>query len=102
MRFIVDPGRRDVERSVDPPGCPWSNAVAMRLTALSPLDGRYADQLAPLAQHFSELALIRGRVTVELAYLRALAAELGRPVEVPELDFTEADGEAVKALERTT
>jgi adenylosuccinate lyase len=74
----------------------------MRLTALSPLDGRYADQLAPLAQHFSELALIRGRVAVELAYLRALAAELGRPVEVPELEFTEADGEAVKALERTT
>ncbi|MDB5101197.1 MAG: adenylosuccinate lyase [Cyanobacteria bacterium RYN_339] len=74
----------------------------MRLNALSPLDGRYADQVAPLARHFSELALIRGRVEVEVAYLRALAAELGRPIEIPPIDFTEADGEAVKAFERTT
>lgn len=74
----------------------------MRLTALSPLDGRYADQLAPLARHFSELALIRNRVEVELAYLDALARELDRPLSLPAIDFTGADGEAVKAIERTT
>jgi adenylosuccinate lyase len=74
----------------------------MRLTALSPLDGRYADQLAPLARHFSELALIRNRVEVELAYLKALARELGRPLDLPTIAFSEADGEAVKQHERTT
>jgi len=45
------------------------------LTALSPLDGRYARSADPLRPYFSEHALIRYRVRVELAWLRALAAE---------------------------
>ncbi|WP_148717479.1 adenylosuccinate lyase [Chitinolyticbacter meiyuanensis] len=45
------------------------------LTALSPLDGRYEKQLADLRPHFSEYALIRCRVAVEVAWLKALAAE---------------------------
>ncbi len=44
------------------------------LTALSPLDGRYARSADPLRPYFSEFALIRYRVRVELAWLRALAA----------------------------
>jgi adenylosuccinate lyase len=45
------------------------------LAALSPLDGRYARTADPLREHFSEQALIRTRVRVELAWLQALAAE---------------------------
>jgi adenylosuccinate lyase len=44
-----------------------------RLTALSPLDGRYADKCADLAALFSEAALIRFRVRVEAAWYRQLA-----------------------------
>src|SRR5882672_1551830 len=45
------------------------------LAALSPLDGRYARTADPLRDHFSEQALIRYRIKVELAWLEALAAE---------------------------
>src|SRR5688572_12400698 len=82
------------------------------LTALSPLDGRYHDKLSPLRDTFSELALIRQRVRVEIEWLKALAREQAI-AEVPpfsaatlaELDalaagFVEADGDAVKAHER--
>ena len=81
------------------------------LTALSPLDGRYQSRVAPLRELFSEYALIRFRVLVEVEWLKALAAEPSIP-EVPpfspatlrELDtvvtaFSEADGSAVKAIE---
>ena len=84
------------------------------LTALSPLDGRYAAKVAPLRDVFSEYALIRFRVQVEIAWLKALAAEPAI-AEVPafslatldELDtlareFSEADGARVKAIEAET
>jgi adenylosuccinate lyase len=45
------------------------------LAALSPLDGRYARTADPLREHFSEQALIRYRVKVELGWLEALASE---------------------------
>ncbi len=45
-----------------------------RLTALSPLDGRYADKCADLAALFSEAALIRHRVRVMAAWFRQLAS----------------------------
>jgi adenylosuccinate lyase len=81
------------------------------LTALSPLDGRYHNRLAALSDIFSELGLIRYRVQVELAWLKALAAEPKisevppfSPVTRAQLDdvvagFSHADGEAVKAIE---
>lgn len=84
------------------------------LTALSPLDGRYGRKVAPLTEHFSEFALIRYRVRVEIEWLKALAAEPGvtelRPfsaVTLAELDtvvreFSVADAEAVKAIEART
>jgi adenylosuccinate lyase len=45
------------------------------LAALSPLDGRYATTADPLRGYFSEQALIRYRVRIELEWLQALAAE---------------------------
>jgi adenylosuccinate lyase len=45
------------------------------LSALSPLDGRYNRQLEPLRRYFSEAALIRYRVAVEIRWLRALSDE---------------------------
>ncbi|OGX84052.1 adenylosuccinate lyase [Hymenobacter lapidarius] len=83
------------------------------LTALSPLDGRYARATAPLAQRFSEMALIRYRVLVEVEYFIALA-ELPLPqLQAVPADvfpalrqlyegFAEADAEAVKAHEAVT
>ena len=83
------------------------------LTALSPLDGRYARATAPLAQRFSEMALIRYRVLVEVEYFIALV-ELPLPQlqgvseEIfPQLrhlyeGFSEANAEAIKAHEAVT
>jgi adenylosuccinate lyase len=84
------------------------------LTAISPLDGRYRSKVARLADHFSEYALIRYRVRVEVEWLKALAAEPGVP-ELPPFspatidlldhcvrDFSPTDAEAVKAIEGRT
>ncbi len=84
------------------------------LTALSPLDGRYQSKVAPLRALFSEWALIRYRVQVEIEWLKALAAE-PTLAEVPPFsaatiatldalvtNFSETDGERVKAIEATT
>ena len=84
------------------------------LTALSPLDGRYASKTRALQDHFSEFALIRLRVRIEIAWLEALAAEPAFDLLPPfsagtlaELDrvaasFGVADAERVKAIEATT
>jgi adenylosuccinate lyase len=45
------------------------------LTALSPLDGRYASKVDALREHFSEFGLIKSRLKVEIEWLKALAAE---------------------------
>ncbi|MFI4866151.1 MAG: adenylosuccinate lyase [Steroidobacterales bacterium] len=44
------------------------------LTALSPVDGRYAAATAPLREYFSEAALIRERIRIEALWFRQLAA----------------------------
>ncbi|MDR2925903.1 MAG: adenylosuccinate lyase [Azoarcus sp.] len=84
------------------------------LLALSPLDGRYFDKVEALRGHFSEYGLIRSRVRVEIAWLKALAAEPAlaeitsfSPATLAELDdvaarFSPDDGEAVKEIEATT
>ena len=46
-----------------------------KLDALSPLDGRYARSVDALRVHFSESALIRYRLRIEIEWLKALAAE---------------------------
>jgi adenylosuccinate lyase len=84
------------------------------LTAISPLDGRYARSLEPLRAWASELALVRARVRVEIEWLIALGAEAGVPEVAPFgpeaaarlrglVDgFGPADGERVKAIELET
>jgi adenylosuccinate lyase len=84
------------------------------LSALSPLDGRYASAVADLRPIFSEYGLMHARVQVELGWLKALAAEAGIS-EVPPFsaatiaeidrviaDFSLEDAQAVKAIEATT
>jgi len=84
------------------------------LTALSPLDGRYRDKVAALAAYFSEYGLIRHRIHVEIVWLQALADEASlrelTPFSKPTLtvladavaNFSAADADRVKAIERTT
>ena len=86
----------------------------LAITAISPLDGRYQQKVAPLQNYFSEYALIRFRVQVEIAWLQALshAAEIGEiqpfstatEQQLHELvvNFSAADAQAVKAIEATT
>ena len=100
---------RDTVPALDP-----ESAALAALTAMSPLDGRYAAKVASLREHFSEFGLIRARVRVEIAWLLALADEPGIAEVAPFADaaraaladaarsFTTADGLRVKALERTT
>ena len=84
------------------------------LTAISPIDGRYGGKTAALRPVFSEYGLMRQRVTVEIRWLQALAANPAI-TEVPELkpadaalldaiidEFSLADAERIKAIERTT
>ncbi len=84
------------------------------LTALSPLDGRYAGKVTALRPIFSEFGLIHARVTIEVRWLQMLA---GHPDihEVPEFsdaaektlnsiieDFDEKDATRVKSIEINT
>ncbi|MCU0896735.1 MAG: adenylosuccinate lyase [Burkholderiales bacterium] len=84
------------------------------LTALSPLDGRYASQADALRAYFSESALIRFRTKIEVEWLIALASEPGVP-ELPPFSsssaaalralvdgFAEEDAARVKAIEAQT
>jgi adenylosuccinate lyase len=83
------------------------------LTAISPIDGRYAGQTAALGEYFSEHALIRYRVFVEIQYFIALC-QMGLPQlnafdedKIDDLNgifehFSIADSEYVKTTERTT
>ncbi|MDE7069280.1 MAG: adenylosuccinate lyase [Alistipes sp.] len=84
-----------------------------KLTAISPVDGRYRNQTEKLADYFSEYALIRYRVRVEVEYFIALCE-----LPLPELravdpasfealrsvyrDFTEQDALRVKEIESVT
>jgi len=84
------------------------------LTALSPIDGRYASKADSLRPYLSEFGLIKARVTVEIRWLQALAdnaaigelaafdddtnAFLNRIVD----EFSEADAQQIKDIEATT
>ncbi len=81
------------------------------LTAVSPIDGRYRSQVAPLAAYFSEFGLIKYRVQVEVEYFLFLAEhkifELPAQVKPAKLrqiyqEFTEEDALWIKKTERTT
>lgn len=84
------------------------------LTALSPLDGRYKGKVDALRSYFSEYALIRHRMWVEIEWLKTLSREPGIPelglfsnTTFAQLDevvasFSEIDAEEVKAIEIRT
>ena len=67
-----------------------------KLTAISPIDGRYRNVTEKLADYFSEQALIRYRIRVEVEYFIALC-ELPLP-QLAEIDHTKFD--ALRALYR--
>lgn len=84
------------------------------LTAVSPVDGRYAGKTSALRPIFSEFGLIRCRVQVEVRWLQRLAAHAGVPEVAPFSDeanalldqlaenFQVEHAERVKEFERTT
>ncbi len=83
------------------------------LTAISPIDGRYRGKTEPLSEYFSEYALVRYRVRVEIEYFIALCE-----LPLPQLQdfnhdrfeamrdiyrqFTPADAQRVKDIEAVT
>ena len=83
------------------------------LTAISPIDGRYRDKVENLANYFSESALIRYRVTVEIEYFISLCE-----IPLPQLsrfdsehfeqlreiyrNFTLEDAQKIKDIEKVT
>ena len=83
------------------------------LTAISPVDGRYRSKAESLDRYFSEFALIRYRVRVEVEYFLSLS-ELGlpgfdtldaayrEPVRRIYVDFSEADAKRIKEIESVT
>ena len=88
------------------------NQPAM-LTSISPVDGRYHDKVAELSDYFSEFALIKYRVFVEIQYFIALCelplpqlanfdrnrfTDLNRLCEIFDLD----DAAEIKNIERIT
>jgi len=84
------------------------------ITAISPIDGRYASKVEELSECFSEYALVRNRVKVEVLWLLALCAESKiaecRALTIEEeqylrsivTKFTPEEAEKVKAIEKVT
>ncbi|OSZ64026.1 adenylosuccinate lyase [Hydrogenophaga sp. IBVHS2] len=96
-----------------PASAPGSSASLSPISALSPLDGRYAGRLASLRPLMSELGYMHRRVQVEIAWFIALSDagfEEFKPLSPGARtyllglvkNFSEADGEAIKAIEKTT
>ena len=83
------------------------------LTAISPIDGRYRNKTQQLAEYFSEYALIRYRVRVEIEYFITLCElplpqletfdhSLFEPLRDIYRNFTEQDAQRVKDIEKVT
>jgi adenylosuccinate lyase len=82
------------------------------LNAISPIDGRYNEAVKPLSPYFSEFGLIRYRVQVEIEYLLSLSGILPELTDFPAhsinevrkiyKQFSEADAQEIKEIEKTT
>ena len=82
------------------------------LQAISPIDGRYAKKTQPLSQYFSEEALIRYRVFVEIEYFLKLSETVPQLSSLTDDDrasvrsiienFSTADAEKIKSIEAVT
>jgi len=120
---IHDPGYSKIEKlhaymksqATAPAATPATPALALNpLTAVSPLDGRYARATERLRGYFSEYGLIRLRILVEVRWLQALAdhpripevtlfsATTAQQWQAIATDFTEADARRVKEIEAVT
>jgi len=84
-----------------------------RLTAVTPIDGRYGNQIDQLSEYFSEFGLIKYRVRVEIEYLiNLIRIPLPQLVDFPKdriddlremyLDFSEENAASVKEIEKRT
>lgn len=87
--------------------------ILSELTAISPIDGRYRRKLAALAPYFSEFALMRYRVLVEVEYfisltetglqpLTTLSETQQKGLRALYMYFSEANALEIKEIERTT
>ncbi len=81
----------------------------MPLTAINPIDGRYAEEIKELKPYFSEFGLIRYKLLVEIEYLLALNnIKIFKTIEKTEKlkniysNFSLADAKKIKQLEQTT
>ena len=80
------------------------------LTAISPIDGRYRSQLQQLDEYFSEYALIKYRIRVEVDYFLFLeekkfftiSADTRKQLESVAADFSVDDARQIKKIEKTT
>lgn len=77
--------------------------LVMSLHALSPLDGRYEKETAPLRDYFSEFAYLRARARLELDFLTALS-KIGicPPLSISLDTFTDEDALKIQEYEKTT
>ena len=89
------------------------NSALTPLTAVSPVDGRYAHQTASLGDYFSEYALMNYRVRVEIEYfislcefpipqLRAFKKDKYKDLRAIYTDFSVEDANTIKTIEKTT
>jgi adenylosuccinate lyase len=87
--------------------------ISKEIQAISPIDGRYKSKVIPLISYFSEEALMKYRVRVEIEYFIALAtlplpqlvsiqAEKLKALRKIYLEFTTEDALAIKKIEKTT
>jgi adenylosuccinate lyase len=84
----------------------------MSITSISPIDGRYESITSEISPYFSEFALIKNRVRVEIEYFIALSQNsiFGIEIDCNETDFllalvsnfSDSDALAVKEIEKTT
>ncbi|MDB5001340.1 MAG: adenylosuccinate lyase, partial [Mucilaginibacter sp.] len=83
------------------------------LTAISPIDGRYRNTTKELAAYFSEFALIKYRVFIEIEYFIALCehplkqlrnfdSDVTHKLRAIFQNFSEQDAAAIKEIEKTT
>ncbi len=80
------------------------------LKAISPIDGRYKNQLQHLEEYFSEYALIKYRVLIEIEYLQflgqkkicKLSAKALKQLNNLKENFSAAQAQEIKQIERTT
>lgn len=95
------------------PHCATTTMEINQLTAISPVDGRYRDKTGELGAYFSEYALIRYRVKVEIEYFIAMCEAGIKPLDRVDnslfaglrelcLIFSEGDAQRIKEIEQVT